>query len=46
MVLAAAVCDEPTGDLDREPTRDFRGLVQSLNRQHGKIIDGGARSAA
>jgi len=40
------VCDEPTGDLDRDPIRDIPGLVQSLNRQHGKSIDGGARSDA
>jgi putative ABC transport system ATP-binding protein len=46
MVLAVAVCDEPTRDLDRDAARDVRGLVQSLSRQQGKIIVGGARSDA
>jgi hypothetical protein len=40
------LCDEPSGDLDRDPAQNIPGLVQSLHRQHGKIIDGGARSDA
>ena len=32
------VCDEPTGDLDRETAEDILGLLQLLNRQHGKTI--------
>jgi ABC-type lipoprotein export system ATPase subunit len=33
--------DETTGDLDRDPARSVPGLVQSFNRQNGKIIGGG-----
>ena len=32
------VCDEPTGDLDRHSAEDVLGLLQTLNRQHGKTI--------
>jgi putative ABC transport system ATP-binding protein len=32
------VCDEPTGDLDRESAEEVLGLLQSLNRDHGKTI--------
>ncbi len=32
------VCDEPTGDLDRETAEDVLGLLQQLNRGHGKTI--------
>ncbi|MEO7432491.1 MAG: ABC transporter ATP-binding protein [Dokdonella sp.] len=32
------VCDEPTGDLDRQSAEDVLGLLQSLNRDHGKTI--------
>ncbi|MFC5581611.1 ABC transporter ATP-binding protein [Rhodanobacter terrae] len=32
------VCDEPTGDLDRQSAEDVLGLLQQLNRQHGKTI--------
>ena len=32
------VCDEPTGDLDRQSAEDVLGLLQTLNRQHGKTI--------
>jgi putative ABC transport system ATP-binding protein len=32
------VCDEPTGDLDRETSESILGLLQLLNRQHGKTI--------
>lgn len=32
------VCDEPTGDLDRETAQDILGLLQLLNRQQGKTI--------
>ncbi|HET8899343.1 MAG TPA: ABC transporter ATP-binding protein [Rhodanobacteraceae bacterium] len=32
------VCDEPTGDLDRESAESVLGLLQTLNRQHGKTI--------
>ncbi len=32
------VCDEPTGDLDRQSAEDVLGLLQMLNRQHGKTI--------
>lgn len=32
------VCDEPTGDLDRETAESILGLLQQLNRQHGKTI--------
>ena len=32
------VCDEPTGDLDRHPADEILGLLQRLNREHGKTI--------
>jgi putative ABC transport system ATP-binding protein len=32
------VCDEPTGDLDRESAEDILNLLQILNRQQGKTI--------
>jgi putative ABC transport system ATP-binding protein len=32
------VCDEPTGDLDRENAEEILGLLQTLNRDHGKTI--------
>ena len=32
------VCDEPTGDLDRSTADDILGLLQTLNREHGKTI--------
>ena len=32
------VCDEPTGDLDRQSAEDVLGLMRSLNREHGKTI--------
>lgn len=32
------VCDEPTGDLDRQSAEDVLGLLQTLNREHGKSI--------
>ncbi len=32
------VCDEPTGDLDRQSAEDVLGLLQQLNREHGKTI--------
>jgi putative ABC transport system ATP-binding protein len=35
---ALLVCDEPTGDLDRQSAEDVLGLLQSLNKDHGKTI--------
>ena len=32
------VCDEPTGDLDRSTADEILGLLQVLNREHGKTI--------
>jgi putative ABC transport system ATP-binding protein len=32
------VCDEPTGDLDRQSAVEVLSLLQQLNREHGKTI--------
>jgi len=32
------VCDEPTGDLDRQSAAEVLTLLQQLNREHGKTI--------
>jgi putative ABC transport system ATP-binding protein len=32
------VCDEPTGDLDRQSAAEVLSLLQRLNREHGKTI--------
>jgi len=35
---ALLVCDEPTGDLDRETSESVLELLQLLNREHGKTV--------
>ncbi len=35
---ALLVCDEPTGDLDRQSAEEVLGLLRMLNRDHGKTI--------
>jgi putative ABC transport system ATP-binding protein len=35
---ALLVCDEPTGDLDRQSAEEVLGLLQVLNREQGKTI--------
>jgi putative ABC transport system ATP-binding protein len=35
---ALLVCDEPTGDLDRQSAAEVLRLLQQLNREHGKTI--------
>jgi putative ABC transport system ATP-binding protein len=32
------VCDEPTGDLDRQSAAEVLALLQELNRDHGKTV--------
>lgn len=35
---AMLICDEPTGDLDRQSAEDVLGLLRELSRAHGKTI--------
>jgi putative ABC transport system ATP-binding protein len=35
---AVLVCDEPTGDLDRQSAEDVLDLLRTLNREHGKTV--------
>ncbi len=35
---ALLVCDEPTGDLDRQSAEEVLGLLRILNREHGKTV--------
>ena len=35
---ALLVCDEPTGDLDRETAEEILDLLSILNREHGKTV--------
>ncbi len=35
---ALLVCDEPTGDLDRQSAEEVLTLLRRLNREHGKTI--------
>lgn len=32
------VCDEPTGDLDRESADEILAVLRTLNREHGKTV--------
>ncbi|MCB1552892.1 MAG: ABC transporter ATP-binding protein [Xanthomonadales bacterium] len=32
------ICDEPTGDLDRQSAEEILALLQTLNRDHGKTL--------